>query len=90
MSEIKIEFNSDGFRQILTSAGVKDAVESAANSIKDKATSNLSGEFQTDGYKVTTMIGGYGGGRYVSFVQPVDHGAMLEEAEHKTLVKAVK
>ncbi len=90
MAEIKIEFISEGFKQILMSDGVKALVESEANKIRDKANAGISGEFETDGYKTTTMVGNYGGGRYVSYVQATDFGAAQEEAEHKTLTKAVK
>lgn len=88
MSEIKIEFISDGFRQILESAGVKAAVESAANDIKNKADANITEE--SAGFSVNTWKGSYGGGRWVASVTTTDRASIVAESENKALTKAVK
>lgn len=87
MKQTTIEFNSDGFRQILLSDGVKSLVEGEAEKIQAKANANLSGD--SEGYIVNTMYGNYGGGRWISNVQAADYQAALEEAEYKTLSGAV-
>ena len=38
--ELEIEFFSEGFAQILTSAGVMSAVQSATSQIKERANAN--------------------------------------------------
>lgn len=89
MSEIKIEFYSEGFRQLLNSDGVRSLVQSTADDICARANANV-GDIETDGYRVTTMQGGYGGGRWISHVQAADYAAAAAEAENKALTKAVK
>lgn len=88
MAEIKLEFNSDGFRQILMSDGMKAVVESAANNIKQKADGNIQGE--SDGYSVHAWQGNYGGGRWVASVTTTDYESMVAESESKALTRAVK
>lgn len=83
MKQTTIEFNSDGFRQILLSDGVKSLVEGEAEKIQAKANANISGD--SEGYVVNVMYGNYGGGRWIAHVQAADYQAALEEAEYKTL-----
>ena len=83
----KLEFNSDGFKQILEGEGVKNLVESSANKIKSEADGNVSGD--STGFKVNTHIGGYGGGRYISHVNSTDLESAKAESEGKALTKAV-
>lgn len=87
MNEVKIEFNSDGFREILLSPGVESAVRSAAESIRNKAESNLDGS--SDGYSVSTWQGDYGGGRWIASVTGSDNAANKAESEYKALSGAV-
>ncbi len=89
MSQMEIEFISDGFKEILNSDGTKQLVDSLAQEIQMRANSNVAGE-HTDGYKVTTMHSNKGDGRWVSFVQAADYIAAEKEAEYKALTKAVK
>ena len=42
-TQIKIKFNSDGFKQILTGSGVQSVVQSATEKIQAKANANISG-----------------------------------------------
>ena len=89
MAEIKIEFISEGFKQILNSEGAKALVEGKAEEICPRANANVGG-IETDGYRVTVMKGGYGGGRWIAHVQAADYAAAAAEAENKALTKAVK
>lgn len=88
MAEVKIEFNSEGFKEILMSDGMKRCVEAAANDIKNRADSNIDEE--SEGYSVNTWQGGYGGGRWVASVTTTDFASMAAESERKALTKAVK
>lgn len=87
-TQVKIEFNSDGFKQILMSDGVKALVEGEAAKIQAKANANLNAD--SDGYVVNVLPGNYGGGRWVAHVQAADYAAAEAEAEDKTLTKAVR
>lgn len=85
--QIKIEFFSEGFHDILVSEGVRALVDEAATGIQERANGNL--QEQSEGYKKTVMVGGFGGGRWVGFVQPIDRAAALAEAEYNALSGAV-
>lgn len=84
MNEVKIEFNSDGFKEILESAGVEAVVRSAAETIRTKAEANLN-DPKSEGYTLTTWMGSYGGGRWIGSVTGADRRANEAEAEYKTL-----
>lgn len=83
----RIVFNSDGFRQLLLSDGVRELVQSTAEEICDKANGNNTrgGE----GFVVRTQVGGYGGGRYVAFVSSTDKNSFIAESEDKALTGAL-
>lgn len=81
------EWLHDGFRNILTSEGVKQVVEQAANDIQAKANANLTEP--STGYKVESIIGRYGGGRWISFVSATDFASAKAEWEDKVLSRAV-
>lgn len=83
----RIVFNSDGFRQLLLSDGVRDLVQNTAEEICDKANGNNTrgGE----GFVVRTQVGGYGGGRYVAFVSSTDKNSFIAESEDKALTGAL-
>lgn len=85
--QMKIEFISDGFREILMSDGVKELVNEAATQIQERANSNLAED--SEGYEKTVMVGGYGGGRWVGFVQTTDRASCVAEAEYNALSGAV-
>lgn len=89
MSDIKIEFNSAGFREILLSDGVKSAVSNATDSIASRAQSNTDGEIIADVVESPRMSGYGNGGRWVGFVTAGDYKAQRDEAEDKILSKAV-
>ena len=93
MSNVTIEFNSDGFRQILLSSGVQGVVAEATQQIAARANANLI-DTSSEGYEGTVMesprMSGYGnGGRWVGFVRALDYKAMADEAENKSLSRAV-
>ena len=68
--QMKIEFISAGFREILASDGVKALVDEATTEIQSKANANC--PEHSNGYEKTVMYGNYGGGRWVGFVQCTD------------------
>lgn len=93
MSEIQIKFNSEGFRQILLSDGVKQVVQDATDRIAANANANLM-DSNSEGYEGDVLesprMSGYGnGGRWVGFVRSVDARAAADEAENKSLSRAV-
>lgn len=83
----RIVFNSDGFRQLLLSDGVRELVQSTAEEICDKANGNNTrgGE----GFTVRSQVGGYGGGRYIAFVSSTDKNSFIAESEDKALTGAL-
>ena len=93
MSDEKIEFNSEGFRQILLSSGVQNIVSDATEQIAARANANLVDQ-SSEGYEGDVLesprMSNYGnGGRYVGFVRAKDYKAMADEAEYKSLSRAV-
>lgn len=89
--QIRLEFNSDGFREILTGAGVQSAVSEATQKIQAQANANAAGELDenSEGFSAKTWLGGFGGGRWVGSVSTTDHSTMVAEAENKALSRAV-
>lgn len=86
--QVEIEFFSEGFEQILTSAGVMSAVESATNGIRQRANANNSRG--GDGFHSGTRIGrAYGSQRALGFVYTTDKASRIAEAEDKALSGAV-
>lgn len=85
--QIRLEFISDGFREILMSGEVQALVSSTTESIQAKANANLTEE--SEGFKAKTWQGGYGGGRWIGTVSTTDHESMVAESENKALSKAV-
>lgn len=83
----RIEFLSEGFRQILLSEGCKNVVQQTAQEITDKANGNNTRG--GDGFEATTKVGGYGGGRWIAFVSASDKKASEAEAEDKALTRAL-
>lgn len=93
MSDIELEFDSEGFRQILMSEGVKSVVQNATDQIAARANGNLT-DGGSEGYEgdvlASPRMSGYGsGGRWVGFVRALDYKAMADEAENKSLSRAV-
>ena len=89
-TQMEIEFNSDGFRQILNSSEVRAAVESTANQVCNKANSYIEGD--SAGFKVKMVHSNYGykGGRVGATIHSTDHASLVAASENKALIKAVK
>lgn len=75
-----IKFNSSAFRTILTGAGTRAAVNGAAGRIHAAA---------GFGPRVSTIIGGYGGGRVVAFVTTKARTPEEAEKQRERLESAV-
>lgn len=93
MSEIKITFNSEGFKEILTGDGVKAVIQEATDAIASRANANLTDD-ESEGFAgdvvMSPRMSGYGnGGRWVGFVTAIDSRARADEAEYKSLSRAV-
>ena len=84
--DIQIEFISKGFRDILFSDGVKNAVTSAAERIQAEANAGVS---DSEGFSMNVRGIGYGGGRWGAFVSAKDQKANAAESENQVLTKAV-
>lgn len=83
----RMEFISQGFKDILFSSGTKELLQNVADEIRDRANQDMpSGE----GFESKVQSGGYGGGRYIGFVKTTTTEAALEESENMTLTKAVR
>lgn len=87
-TQIKLKFNSDGFKQILTGSGVQSVVQSATENIQGKANANINGT--SEGFSASVWQGNYGGGRWIGSVSTTDAESQRAEAEDKALSKAVK
>lgn len=83
----KIEFNSQGFKDILFSPGTKELVQGVANQIQAEANAGI--QEDSEGFSSNVVAGGYGGGRYVGFVTSTDKASAQAESEDKVLSKAV-
>lgn len=82
---VRFKWNHEGFRQILNSSGCHEVVQQTADNICDKANANYGG----DGFQSSTMIGGYGGGRWIGFVSSTDKASLMAESEGKALTGAL-
>lgn len=84
---IRLQFNSEGFKQILLSEGCKTVVEQTTAEICEKA--NANNAHGGEGFKATTQVGGYGGGRWIGFVTASDKNASIAQSEDQALTRAV-
>lgn len=87
MANARIVFNSAGFRQILLSEGCLDLVQQTTEEIKTRADANNTrgGE----GFRASTEVGNFGGGRWVGFVSSTDKNSAAAESEDKALTRAI-
>lgn len=83
----RIVFNSDGFRQILLSDGCHELVQNVTEEIADRA--NANNDRGGEGFKSSTQVGGYGGGRWIGFVSTTDKKSMIAESEDKALTRSL-
>ena len=86
-TNIRLEFISDGFKQILESDGVRELVQETADNIKDRANANNARGGQ--GFESNVIQGNYGGGRWIGFVKSTDRESDIAESEDKALTGAV-
>ena len=87
-NQVEIVFFSEGFEQILTSAGTMSAVQSAAAAIRERA--NANNTRGGSGFYSGTRIGtAYGSQRELGFVYTSDNKSAQAEAEDKALSEAV-
>lgn len=82
MTNTRIVFNSDGFKQLLNSPEVEALVLSKAQKIADAASEGLEGE----GFRAHSRKAGT---RYIAFAGTTDEESIRAEAEDKVLSKAV-
>lgn len=83
----RIEFNSEGFRQILLSDGCRDLVEQVTEEIREKADAN--NDRGGEGFASSVQVGGYGGGRWIGFVGTQDEQGCIAQAEDLALTRAL-
>lgn len=86
-SQMRIKFNSKGFKEILCGDGVHEAVTDAAQAIQGRA--NANNTRGGEGFSCETWMGNYGGGRWVASVSTTDRKSQIAEAEDKALSRAV-
>ena len=89
---IRLEFNSDGFKELLCSDGIQGVVESAAAGIQARANANANLSEKSSGYYMRMAQGTkakYADGRWLGFVGATDHETLVAESEHQALTKAV-
>lgn len=86
-TDIRIEFNSEGFKEVLESQGVHDFVQTTAQEICDRA--NANNTRGGEGFATNVILGGYGGGRWVGFVNTTDENSIKAESEDKALTGAI-
>lgn len=84
---VRIVFNSEGFREILTSDGCHELVQSVTDEIAEKA--NANNDRGGNGFRSSTEVGGYGGGRWVGFVTATDNKAAAAQSEDQALTRAL-
>jgi hypothetical protein len=83
----RIVFNSEGFREILLSEGCHNLVTSVTEEIADKA--NANNDRGGNGFRSSTQVGGYGGGRWIGFVTATDNKAAAAQSEDQALTRAL-
>lgn len=89
-TKIEISFNSEGFKEILEGDGVKGLVQDVTNDIVNRANANAGFDGFDGDVKHSPRMSKYGnGGRWVGFVRAKSYEAMADEAENKSLSKAV-
>lgn len=86
--QVRLQWNKDGFRQILLSDGCHQLVQGVTEEIQMRANDN--NERGGEGFRASTQVGGYGGGRWIGFVSSTDKASMIAESEDKALTRAVK
>lgn len=87
-TKIRLEFKSEGFREILMSENMAQVCDTAGTRIAERATTMIPYE-GSEGYSYGRARLNYGGGRMGGYVSCDDFLARLAEANQKVLTKAV-
>lgn len=80
--KIRLEFNSQGFAQILASEGCHELVQKQAEIIADKANANSG----LDSFRATSVKAST---RYIGFASTTDKKSLAAESEDKALTRAI-
>ena len=81
-SNIRLEFNSEGFEQILMSEECHELVQGYAEDIAEKANANSG----LDSFKATSEKAPT---RYIGFASSSDKASFIAESEDKALTRAL-
>lgn len=87
MNVVRIEFQTEGFQDILTSDGVHQLIESQTEAIASRANGNNARG--GDGFASDVWIGTRAG-RWIGTVTTTDEKSRIAEAEDKALSRAVR
>lgn len=82
MADIRIEFISEGFREILNSDGCQELVQQTAESIAERANANAG----LDTFEATSVRAGT---RWIAFASTTDKESLAAESEEKALTRAI-
>lgn len=90
----KIDFVSDGFKEILNSSGVAALITQHTDAVCARANANLAGidsdyVSESEGFKSKVFQGG-SQGRVVGTVYTTDRRSRIAESEYKALSRAVR
>lgn len=80
--KIKLEFNPQGFAQILASEGCHTLVQSVAENIAERANANSG----LDSFRATSVKAPT---RYIGFASSTDKESLAAESEDKALTRAL-
>lgn len=82
-SKVRLEFNPQGFAQILASEGCHELVQSVAEDIAARANANSG----LDSFKATSLKAPT---RYIGFASTTDKASLAAESEDKALTRALR
>ena len=82
MADVRIEFISDGFREILFSEGCQEVVMQTAEGIAERANANSG----LDSFVATTVKSGT---RIIGFASTTNTESLKAESEDKALTRAI-
>lgn len=83
-NNMRIEWNNDGFKQLLQSSGVEALVLSHAETIAGRANANMTED--SEGFRAHSVRAS---SRYVAYAGTTDEATRRAEAENKVLSRAV-
>ena len=81
-NNVRIEFDTNGFAQILNSEECHDLVMSYAEDIAERANANSG----LDSFKATSVKAPT---RYIAFASSTDKASLIAESEDKALTRAI-